>query len=177
MVWEADASMKVQDQTIQHTNMWMFALYIGFFAGFIWGGLKMIQNYFHFSTLPPGFLVEPFFKHTFLMSWQGFLLGWFFFILFSIIAAVVYTVFLRKVKGPYMGMMYGLGWWVLIYLLIGPWTGMNLPLGRIDINTLITDACLFLIWGLFIGYSISVEFTDERVREPFKNRKHEPKLG
>lgn len=169
--------MKVQDETVQHTNPWWFALYIGFYAGLIWGGLKMLENYFHFTSLSPGFLVEPFFKHSFLMTWQGYLLGFFFFILFSIGAALIYTVLLRKIKGPWLGMVYGLAWWVLIYLLIGPVVGMNAPIGQIDINTLVTDASLFLLWGLFIGYSISVEFTDERVREPFKKSTQKPKLG
>ncbi|WP_284640518.1 YqhR family membrane protein [Paenibacillus silviterrae] len=169
--------MKVQDQTVQHTNPWYFAIYVGFFAGIFWGGLKMLENYLHFTSLSPGFLVEPFFKHSFLMSTGGYVLGWLFFILFSVAAALVYALFFRKVKGPWIGMAYGLAWWGLIYLLVGPVTGMNQPIGIIEINTLITDACLFLVWGLFIGYTITVEFTDERVREPFKKNTHKPKLG
>src|SRR5687768_1205995 len=48
------------------TNRWIFALYIGFFAGFIWGALKIVEYYFKFTSLVPGFLVELFFKHNFL---------------------------------------------------------------------------------------------------------------
>ncbi|WP_248925288.1 YqhR family membrane protein [Paenibacillus hamazuiensis] len=160
--------MKIQDETVRHTNKWWFAGYIGFFAGVIWGALKIIEHFFRFTELTPGFLVEPFFRHSFLMTWQGYLVGWVFYILFSVAASLIYGIFLAKVKGPWGGVAYGVCWWGLLYLLVGPALGMMPWLGQIEWNTLITDACLFVLWGLFIGYSISVEFTDERTREPFK---------
>jgi len=54
----------------------------------------------------------------------------------------------------------------VLYLLIGPFTGMVPSVTKMDANTFFTDVCLFILWGLFIGYSISMEFTDERNREP-----------
>jgi uncharacterized membrane protein YagU involved in acid resistance len=158
--------MDVYNGKKTNTNRWFFALYIGFYAGLIWGAVKIIENYFHFTTIVPGFLVEPFFKHEFLMSWQGVLTGWAFFIVFSVIAAFVYMIVLSKVKGPWMGILYGAAWWGLLYLLIGPLAGMMYWVNKLDWNTIITDFCLFLLWGLFIGYTISLEFTDERNREP-----------
>lgn len=156
------------------TNKWLFALYIGFFAGLFWGGLKIIQNYFHFTSLSPAFLIEPFYKHAYLMTWQGVLLGWVVYILFSIAAALLYALLLAKALGPWYGLGYGLAWWVMIFLLIGPVTGMMNWIAFLDWNTILTDASLFLLWGLFIGYSISFEFTDERVREPVDNRRKYP---
>jgi len=32
--------------------------------------------------------------------------------------------------------------------------------------------CLFVLWGMFIGYSIALEFTDDRIREPFRKNAH-----
>lgn len=163
-----------QEEKKPKTNKWFFSLYIGFFAGLFWGGLKMIQNYLHFTTLSPVFLIEPFYKHSFLMTWPGYLLGWSVFILFSMAASLLYALMLAKAKGPWYGLGYGLAWWAFIFLLIGPVTGMMNWIAFLDWNTILTDASLFLLWGMFIGYSISFEFTDERIREPFDNRRQQP---
>ncbi|TBL79909.1 YqhR family membrane protein [Paenibacillus thalictri] len=160
--------MKTQKETVKPTNKWWFAIYIGFYAGLIWGALKIVEHYFQFTELTPGFLIEPFFKHAFLLTWQGLLVGWLFFIIFSIIASLIYAVAMAKAKGPWPGAVYGIAWWALLYLILGPASGMMSSIGRIEWNTLITDGCLFVLWGLFIGYSITLEFTDERVREPGK---------
>ncbi|WP_159882204.1 YqhR family membrane protein [Paenibacillus puerhi] len=148
------------------TGKWSFALYIGFFAGLVWGGIKIIQNYFHFTSLPPGFMLEPFFLHKFLLSQAGFWIGWAVFTLFSVIASLLYALILAKAKGPWYGLGYGIMWWIVIFLFIGPITGMTKWIAYMELNTVITEFCLFVLWGLFIGYSISFEFTDERSREP-----------
>lgn len=156
------------------TNQWRFALYVGVAAGLLWGGLKLVEQYFHFTRLSPGFLIEPFFKHAYLSTWQGMAVGWLAFIVFSVIASLLYAAFLAKARGPWFGIGYGLLWWGLIFLLLGPISGMTSWIAYMELNTVITDACLFLLWGLFIGYSISFEFTDERVREPVEPAGNHP---
>ncbi|AFH61946.1 YqhR family membrane protein [Paenibacillus caseinilyticus] len=153
------------------TNKWFFAAYIGFFAGVIWGGLKLLEHYFHFTSLTPSFLVEPFFLHSFLFTWIGTLIGWGAFIGLSVAASLIYALVLSKFQGPWYGMAYGLAWWGALYLLIGPLIGMMPWILRLDLNTILTDVSLFALWGLFIGYSISFEFTDERAREPITKRR------
>lgn len=32
-------------------------------------------------------------------------------------------------------------------------------------NTVISEFCIFLLWGMFIGYTAAIEYTDERKRE------------
>jgi hypothetical protein len=148
------------------TNRWLFVIYIGFFAGFIWGALKIIEQYLKFTNIVVGFLVEPFFKHDFLLTWQGMLIGWGYFTVFSIIAAFIYMVSMWKFQGPWWGLGYGAFWWMAIYLFIGPLSGMTYWINSLDLNTIISDFCLFLLWGMFIGYSISIEYTDARTRQP-----------
>ncbi len=143
-----------------------FALYIGLAAGVFWGALKMSEFFLKFTAIPIGFLIEPFYKHAFIASWKGMLLGEGAFIIFSIMAAVIYYMILHKAKGPIIGIGYGIIWWLLIYLLIGPLSGMVPPLAEMDLNSNVTDGCLFILWGLFIGYSIAFEFTNEQSREP-----------
>ncbi|MCZ8516748.1 YqhR family membrane protein [Paenibacillus filicis] len=158
-------------ETVHDTTKWRFAVNVGFFAGLLWGGVKIVEHYFHFTTLSPGFLIEPFYLHSFLSTWQGMLAGWLAFIVFSIVSALIYSVLLAKARGPWCGIWYGLAWWAVIFLILGPVTGTTKWIAYMDLNTVLTDLCLFLLWGLFIGYSITFEFTDERVREPYPGNK------
>ncbi|WP_234414167.1 YqhR family membrane protein [Paenibacillus sp. CAA11] len=150
------------------TNPIRFAIRLGFFAGLIWGAVHGFFYYMRFTVVIPGFLAEPFFKHSFLVTRPGYYVGWLVFILFSIVASLLYTLVLRKVKGPWMGMFYGLLWFVLIYALLSPALHMAPLLFKMGWNSLISEVCLFLLWGLFIGYTVATEYNDERFREPKK---------
>lgn len=158
--------MKHRAHAKEQTSVWSFALQIGFFAGLIWGGVKAVEYYFKFTKVPPWFMAKPFFAASFMNTAAGFWMGWLMFIVFSLLASLLYAALLRHVKGPWAGIGYGAAWWALLYLLVGPSTGMMRWVYRYDWNTILTDISLFLVWGLFIGFSIAFEFTDEREREP-----------
>jgi cation transport ATPase len=149
-----------------HTPLIPFALELGFFAGLLWGLLRWLFFTLHFTIVAPSFLAEPFFKHSFMKTTAGHLVGLLFFIALSVIASLVYTLMFRRFKGPMPGIVYGLVWWVILFVLTGPKLGMMNPPHRLTWNSIYTEICLFLLWGLFIGYTIAVEYTDERKREP-----------
>ncbi|MEC0108109.1 YqhR family membrane protein [Paenibacillus taichungensis] len=155
-----------QGQAHYFTKPFPFAVELGFFAGFIWGGLHWLFYLLHFTTVPLGFLAEPFFKHNFIYTAAGHLTGWLFFIVFSVLTSLIYTFTLKKWKGPLPGMGYGIFWWLIIFVLVGPKLDMVKPLNRLTWDSIITEFCFFLLWGLFIGYTVAMEFTDERKREP-----------
>ncbi|GAB6990432.1 YqhR family membrane protein [Paenibacillus pini] len=148
------------------TNPWGYALELGIFAGIIWGAIHWVFYSLHFTVIVPGFLGEPYFKHAFLKSGLGQFVGWLFFIVLSIIASYMYIFLFRKMKGPWPGIAYGIVWWILIFVAIGPYVHMVKPINKLTWDTLVSEFCIFLLWGLFIGYTIAVEYTDERKREP-----------
>lgn len=153
--------MKVVESDIRRTNPWTFALYVGFFAGLIWGAVKIVLYYLHFTSVLPGFMVEPLFKHEFMKSGPGVLTGWFFIIVASIAAALLYTALFRKIKGPYPGILYGAAWWLVSFVLAGE-GGVTRPISEMRPSTLVSELCLFVLWGLFIGFTVSEEFNEER---------------
>lgn len=155
-----------QQSASKSKNKWYFSLQIGFFAGLIWGGVKGLFYYMSFTTVLPGYLVEPFFKHQFLQTRPGYYLGWLFFTLFSIVAALIYTFAFRKMRGPIPGLVYGMIWWLIIFVALGPLFHMTEPLAKLPFNTQFSEFCIYLLWGLFIGYTTAEEYTDERAREP-----------
>jgi len=148
------------------TNIWLFTLEIGLFAGLIWGGVKGIFYFLRLTTVVPGYMVEPFFKSQFLKSQPGYYVGWGFFILFSLLATLVYILLFRKFKGPVPGILYGIVWWVILFVWVGPALHLMEPIQKLSTNTIFSELCLYLLWGLFIGYSTAHEYTDERKREP-----------
>ncbi|MDQ0194400.1 YqhR family membrane protein [Paenibacillus wynnii] len=155
---------KSHQQRSEHTNPWLFAMELGFFAGLIWGATRWLMYAMHFTKVVPGFLVEPFFKHDFLVKAEGHLIGYLVFIFFSVIASLLYVLILRKLKGPWPGMVYGVLWWSALFL-AGSWMFLQQGPFKLPWNTVITEFCIFLLWGLFIGYTIAIEYTDERTRE------------
>ncbi|MFD1176235.1 YqhR family membrane protein [Paenibacillus puldeungensis] len=157
-----------RQQRNQRTNIWMFSLEVGFFAGLIWGGLKGVMYFMSFTTVLPGYLVEPFFKSKFLHSLSGYFVGWASFIVFSILATMLYTAAFRKLKGPGPGILYGIAWWTFIFTILGPTYHLTRPLVELSKNTVLSEFCLYVLWGLFIGYTAAEEFTNERGREPKK---------
>ncbi|MBW4081825.1 YqhR family membrane protein [Paenibacillus sp. S150] len=155
---------KSHKQKSEHTNPWSFALELGFFAGLIWGGARWLMYAMHFTKVIPGFLAEPFFKHDFLTTPAGHLLGYLSFIVFSVIASLLYVLIFRKLKGPWPGMIYGMLCWSGVFL-AGSRLFLQQPPFRLPWNSVISEFCIFLLWGLFIGYTAAIEYTDERKRE------------
>jgi hypothetical protein len=162
---------KNEDYTPQHhTNAWYYCIQIGFFAGLIWGTVRWMLFEMSFTKELPGFALLPFTSADFLSSFWGTVLGIGSFILFSIVAALLYKAALGKWRGPMGGIVYGLMWWGIIFAGIGPWLGLSRWLTQAGWSTISTEICVFLLWGVFIGYSIAFEFTDEASREPIKAR-------
>ena len=145
---------------------WLYAIHIGFYAGLIWGVVKYVFYYFKFTKVLTAFFLTTWYEKKTLESWGGQLSGFGGFIVFSIVAAIIYMLILQKRKGAWAGILYGFVWWAAVYVLIGPLTGTLSPIQKLDMNSILSDACIFVLWGVFIGYSIALEFTDERNREP-----------
>jgi uncharacterized membrane protein YagU involved in acid resistance len=143
-----------------------FALYIGFYAGVIWGLVRWMLYLLQFTKVSPSFLIIPLYSKKFIITWIGQVVGLCAFIVVSFIASLVYSIFLRKMRGPWPGIFYGVAWWVVISVSIGPLFGMEPAIWKQDLNSLLCDVCIFTLWGAFIGYSITLEFTDERNYEP-----------
>jgi len=164
---QADADKKAGNRTAAFvTEPFAFCLYIGFFAGLIWGLIRWLAVALHFTKVPAAFLADPWVRRSELahVSWQfvGFLL----FVVMSMLAALIYYGLLRRYRGPVPGLVFGALWWAVLYAGIGPVIGLVPPLQRIGWDSLITDFCLFVCWGLFIGYSIAFEYHNEMEREP-----------
>jgi hypothetical protein len=169
-----DVMAAAQTETNRHrkdnrpgpTKPILFSLKIGFFAGIIWGLLRWLATGLNFTNVTQAFLLDPFVPRMLLGNFYWQTAGWLTFIAMSMLAALIYVLLLRRLKGPWPGLIFGAVWWGVVYALVGPMIGAVPPLNVIGWNSLATDLSLFLLWGLFIGYSIAFELHDEAGREP-----------
>ncbi|MFC4808370.1 YqhR family membrane protein [Paenibacillus sp. GCM10023250] len=149
-----------------NTNPFPFCLRVGFFAGLIWGATRWLLYLIHFTKVLPGFLADPFFRQSFLKTGWGHLVGLGCFIVFSIVAALIYKAVLGRIAGPWPGLFYGLFWWLVLFAAAGPMLGLFPAFNKIGYDTIFTELALYLVWGIFIGFTIAFEYTDEASREP-----------
>jgi len=163
----ADAERKSRRRTVPAgAEPFVFCLYIGFFAGLIWGLIRWLAVSLNFTKVPAAFLADPWVRRSELahISWQ--FVGLLLFVVMSMAAALVYYGLMRRFRGPVPGLVFGALWWAVLYAGAGPLIGLVPPLKRIGWDSLFTDFCLFVCWGLFIGYSIAYEYHNEMEREP-----------
>ena len=163
-----EAKGKERSDRPYKTNPWTYCLMLGIYAGLIWGLMRWLMYIVNFTSVIPGFLLEPFFRRSFLETYWGNLLGLGSFIVFSIVAAYIYKALLGKFTGPWAGIVYGVLWWGVLFASVGPLLGLMAPLQQLGWNTIIAELCVFTVWGLFIGFTIAFEFNNEESREPME---------
>lgn len=131
---------------------------VGFYGGLIWGVIGYLAYLLQFSLYGPAFILKPFivadWVHTALGQWMGiFVLA-----LVSIGVALVYKFAFARIPYMWCGLLYGAAFWILVFYVLNPLFFDLKPLEFIEETTLVTTFCLFLLYGLFIGYTISFEY-------------------
>src|SRR5690606_24636211 len=98
--------------------------------------------------------------------WVDIILVSLIFIIFSVIASLIYSLLFRKKSEYYWGLFYGVLLFLLIFGLVHPIFFQETWIMYENIATFITLFCLFLLYGVFIGYSISYEY--EEIQQGFE---------
>jgi hypothetical protein len=168
---QAHSSAKENGNHPAPTRPIPYSAKIGFFAGVIFGLVRWLATGLNFTEVTQAFLADPFVPRQWLSGFYWQLTGWVLFILMSVLAGVLYYVVLGRFKGPWPGLWMGVVWWGVFYAWLGPIVGAVPLLKEIGWSSLVTDFCLFIVWGLFIGYSIAFEMHDEVGREPMSKQK------
>lgn len=158
----------VKEQFIQtgKTEPVSYAIYIGFFSGLFVSVIRLLAHGLKFTMLDNAFLIYDWFIDMDSHMLKAQLLGTISLILFSIVASLVYLSLFRTKQGAVWGIGYGIIIWLLLFVLLPElikWPTRGIVM---ELDTQMFELCLSLVWGLFIGYSIAFEFTDEASYEP-----------
>lgn len=143
----------------EHLIVFINSVTTGFFGGFLLSLFHLVIHFFNISKINHEMILNYFFISG---KWIGKWYGYIFFVLFisvlSIIFALIYYVLFRKINGWFIGVVYGLMLWTIF--------GLFIPLLFYDISftelvtsrTNVATICSFILYGVFIGYSISYDY-------------------
>lgn len=134
----------------------------GLFGGIFWGIVGYIAYLFNFTEIRPNVILEPWALGYWKNGWLGTVISLILMGVFSVIAAFIYYGALKKRKGIWFGLGYGLVLFLLVFVVLNPlFPGMN-PLFDLSRDTIITSICIYIVYGVFIGYSINYEYQNNK---------------
>lgn len=142
-----------------------YALIIGLFGGIIWGVIAQIASYFHFMSIDINAVVKYVNVTKIHSGFPKVLAGLIFHTAVSVVLAMIYYFLLKKSKTIWGGILFGAAIWIFLFVIIHPLLA-SIPSWRaLNSDTLSTTLCLLLLYGLFIGYSISYGYEQHLLKE------------
>ncbi|WP_332236797.1 YqhR family membrane protein [Sporolactobacillus sp. KGMB 08714] len=142
---------------------------IGVFSGLIWSSVGLVCHLLNFSSVAPSLLFAP----LPLGSWKQHFYVQFIAIacigLISIAFALLYQLTLSRFETIWIGIAFGIFLWCMVFFALQPWIPGLPPLKKIGWNTMTTTLCLFVLYGLFIGYSIAFKIEENSNSENYSN--------
>jgi hypothetical protein len=132
----------------------------GLFGGVFWSSLGYLTYIFNFTKIPPNAVLDPWAIGDWKEGTIGQFMAIFILGLFSILVAYGYHITLRRFEKIWVSIIFGLLLWGLVFFILNPIFPSIEPIKELDVNTIITSICLFTLYGTFIGYSISYEFSE-----------------
>lgn len=138
---------------------------IGFVGGLFWGFIGYFAYYFHFVKFGPALVLSPWALGDWKNGHLGQIVGIFVISFLSVIVAFIYRFLLQKIFNIWVPLFFGAGLWFIVFYLLEPIFPPLKPVTELDSNSLVTSICLYLLYGLFIGYSISYEYKERQEKK------------
>lgn len=139
----------------------MNTVIIGFCGGLIWGMISFIAYYLNFSTVGPALILNPWAFGDWKNKITGQLVAIPVISIASIIVACVYKLIFVKIRSIFAGILFGLALWFSVFYLLEPYFPDLETLTNIGWNTITTTVCIFVLYGIFIGYSITFDYYED----------------
>ncbi|SES83082.1 Conserved membrane protein YqhR [Oceanobacillus limi] len=155
-----------QNKPEQSSTLFGRALITGFVGGLLWSFFGVINYYFNFSEVAPrSFLLRSWLRAGWTDTWLGDLVSVILVGILSIGVALIYYMIFRKINSIWIGVGFGLVLWGLVYYLFQP-IFPNIPnLTNLESNTIVSSICLFILYGIFVGFSISYDYHDTVMKD------------
>lgn len=141
----------------QYTTNGRVAL-IGFWGGLIWSLLGYLFYALNFTIYGPSLILQPWALGEDLKEGvSGQIWGIVAICIASIILAFAYKFTLGRIKSMWVSVGFGLALWVLVFYVFQPFIPGMKPVMELGRNTVSTTLSLYVLFGLFVGYSISFD--------------------
>ncbi|HEK9101564.1 hypothetical protein KFD70_16695 [Bacillus pfraonensis] len=130
---------------------------IGLFGGVFWGSIWYFLHVFSFTEAGPNYLLLPFALGAWKAGVWGNVLGIVCMGLLSILVAFLYKALFKRFEGILPGILYGLFWWSILFFGLGSIAPVIKNALHLPKETIVTTICIFILYGVFITYSVSFE--------------------
>ncbi|WP_257348042.1 YqhR family membrane protein [Pseudalkalibacillus decolorationis] len=145
-------------------------LTVGFVGGVFWSLIGYLAYVLNFTEIRPSFVLEPWaigeWKEQALGDWIGIVvIG-----ILSMGVALVYKILFAKFKHMAAGVVFGIILWIIVFYLLRPMFPGLKPIHELGVNTLSTTICLYVLYGLFVGFSISFEYNENDKAQQHKSQ-------
>ena len=139
---------------------------IGFIGGLFWSILGQLSHYFNFTEIGPTVVFSAWSGATWSDGFIGIILGIFVCGLAGIAASFLYYWFLRKQDHLLVSIIYGVVLWAIVHFGFARFIPAMPAFADLDFNTVVTTVCLYILFGVFVGVSVSFDETErQRQRE------------
>jgi hypothetical protein len=146
-----------QNRREEPMSLIMKVIVIGFIGGVLWSSLAYLTYIFNFTVLSPNLVLQPWAVGSWKDSVLGNFIGIFVIGLLSILVAFLYYGLLKRIQSIWAGIIFGLALFGLVFYVLNPLFPGLQSVTELDRNTVITTICFYILYGVFIGYSISFE--------------------
>ncbi|MFS0643984.1 YqhR family membrane protein [Siminovitchia sp. 179-K 8D1 HS] len=147
------------NETYYNISLLTLAVVTGLVAGIFGGLMGYLLYYFNFTEISPEVILTPV-AGSWKSNWIGIIIVSMIYGVISIIVALVYYALLRKKKSFVWGAVYGAALFIVIFFVLHPLYPNAKSILSYDINTILTGLTSFILYGVFIGYSISYEYEE-----------------
>jgi len=149
----------LQTNKQKYVNVMLRSILVGFIGGLGFLLFSYFFNVFNFLEISPkSYLVKIWTSTSWTNSWLGVMVTISLGIILSIIAALVYFVLFKKIMSVWMGVFYGIILWLMTGYLFSLIFAHIPVLHTLSSNTVVSSLCLFILYGTFVGYSISFDY-------------------
>lgn len=146
-------------------SMPVMVFWTGLFGGIFWGIMGFFLSFFHLTEIRPNVILEPWLLGNWKNEWQGTVVSILLFGVLSIGVAFIYYALLKKFSHWLVGAAYGVVLFIIVFFFLHPFFPGIKPLTELKWSTIISSICIFIVYGIFIGYSISYEYQNKKAQE------------
>lgn len=151
-----------QNQHAKPMSLTTTSAITGFIGGVFWGAISYIAYYFNFTEIRPSTVLEPWAVGEWKTGWIGVIISLIVLGVLGVVAAFLYYFTLKKFLKMWVSLAYGTVLFLVVFIILNPlFPGFN-PITKLDRNTILTTFCLYLLFGMFVGYSISYEYQEKK---------------
>lgn len=137
-----------------------YVVVIGLFGGLLWCLVGFGFTFLNFMDVSPRFILTSWFDGKWINKVLGMFISLIIYCCLSVLFALLYYGVMRKIKSVFGGIIFGILLWLLLFGLISPMFSDLPSFAQMNFNTGFSSFCLFLLYGVFVGTSVSYEYQE-----------------